>query len=109
MSTSQTAVMLCGSGWGVNAGWLIPCVDKCFGWQVNLCDLSLTHANLSIVEVSIAHIIKCYTDVLFYAFNAVTLLFEWQEGHPGPRKLSGEVLAWLSLLSEVQMICIWSS
>jgi len=26
MSTSQSAVMLC--GWGVKAGWLIPYVDK---------------------------------------------------------------------------------
>jgi len=26
MSTGQTAVMLC--GWGVNAGWLMPSVDK---------------------------------------------------------------------------------
>lgn len=29
MSTGQNAVMLC--GWGVNAGWLIPLVDKCMG------------------------------------------------------------------------------
>jgi len=27
----------------------------------------------------------------------------------GLYKLSGEVLAWLSVWSEVQMICIWSS
>ena len=31
------------------------------------------------------------------------------EGHPACKKLSGEVLAWLSVWSEVQMICIWSS
>jgi len=29
MSTSQSAVMLC--GWGVKAGWLIPLVDKRVG------------------------------------------------------------------------------
>jgi len=33
----------------------------------------------------------------------------WQEGYPACRKLSGEVLAWLSVWSEVQMICVWSS
>jgi len=37
------------------------------------------------------------------------LLVGWQEGHPAWKKLSGEVLAWLSVWSEVQMICIWSS
>jgi len=36
------------------------------------------------------------------------LLVGWQEGHLVCKKLSGEVLAWLSVWSEVQMICIWS-
>jgi len=40
---------------------------------------------------------------------ALTLLVSWQEGHPACKNLSGEVLAWLSVWSEVQMICIWSS
>ena len=31
-----------------------------------------------------------------YAFNALTLLVGRQEGHPACKKLSGEVLAWLS-------------
>jgi len=30
-------------------------------------------------------------------------------GHPACKKLSDEVLAWLFVWSEVQMICIWSS
>jgi len=38
----------------------------------------------------------------------MTLLVEQQEGHLAC-KLGGEVLAWLSVWSEVQMICIWSS
>jgi len=42
---------------------------------------------------------------IFSAFGALTLLVRWQE----EQKLSGEVLAWLSAWSEVQMICIWSS
>jgi len=37
------------------------------------------------------------------------LLVGRQEGHPACKKLSGEVLAWLSVWSEMQMICIWSS
>jgi len=35
------------------------------------------------------------------------LLVGWQEGHPACKKLSGEVLVWLSVWSEVQMICIY--
>ena len=44
----------------------------------------------------------------FVAFSALTLLVGWQEGHPACEKLSGEVLAWLSVWSEVQT-CIWPS
>ena len=42
------------------------------------------------------------------AFSALTLLVGWQEGHPACKKLSGRVLAWLSVWSEVQT-CIWPS
>jgi len=41
---------------------------------------------------------------LFIAFSALTLLVRRQEGHP----VSGEVLAWLSVWSEVQT-CIQPS
>jgi len=36
------------------------------------------------------------------AFGALTLLVGRQEGHPACKKLSGEVLAWLSVWSKVQ-------
>ena len=42
------------------------------------------------------------------AFSALTLLVGRQEGHPACKKLSGEVLAWLSVWSKVQT-CIWPS
>ena len=42
------------------------------------------------------------------AFSALTLLVRRQEGHPACKKLSGEVLAWLSVWSKVQT-CIWPS
>jgi len=42
------------------------------------------------------------------AFSALTLLVGWQEGHPACKKLSGGVLVWLSVWSEVQT-CICSS
>jgi len=44
--------------------------------------------------------------LFFYAFSALTLLVGRQEGHLACKKLSGGVLAWLSLWSEVQT-CIW--
>jgi len=41
--------------------------------------------------------------------SALTLLAGHQQEHPACKKLTDEVLAWLSVWSEVQMICIWSS
>jgi len=41
-------------------------------------------------------------------FSALTLLVGQQEGHPACKKLSGRVLAWIFVWSDVQ-ICIWSS
>ena len=52
---------------------------------------------------SFAHFSKIYC-----AFSAVTLLVGRQEGHPACKKLSGGVLAWLFVWSEVE-ICIWPS
>jgi len=47
----------------------------------------------------------------FQAFDFSTLALSVgnQEEQPACKILSGEVLAWLSVSSEVQMICIWSS
>ena len=42
------------------------------------------------------------------AFSALTLLVWRQEGHLACKKLSGGVLAWLSVWSNVQT-CIWPS
>jgi len=49
-----------------------------------------------------------YLSVYHNAFSALTLLVGRQEGHPACKKLSGGVLAWLSVWSEVQT-CIWPS
>jgi len=52
------------------------------------------------------------THLLFHdlscAFSALTLLVGRQEGHPACKKLSGGVLAWLSVWSELQT-CICRS
>ena len=46
--------------------------------------------------------------VCVWAFSALTLLVGRQEGYPACKKLSGGVLAWLFVWSEVQT-CIWPS
>jgi len=45
---------------------------------------------------------------VYYIVSTLTLLVGWQEGHLACKKLSGGVLAWLSVWSEVQT-CIWPS
>jgi len=42
--------------------------------------------------------------VVIVAFSALTLLVGWQEGHPLCKKLSGGVLARLSVWSEVKKV-----
>jgi len=39
---------------------------------------------------------------IYFAFSALMLLVGRQEGHPACKKLSGGVLAWLSVWSKVQ-------
>ena len=46
--------------------------------------------------------------IFIIAFSALTLLVGRQEGHPACKILSGGVLAWLSVWSEVQT-CICPS
>jgi len=44
-----------------------------------------------------------------FAFSALTLLVGRQEEHPACKSLGDAVLKWLSVYSEVQMMCIWPS
>jgi len=48
------------------------------------------------------YLIKGLFSVSVYAFSALTLLVGRQEQHPACKLLSGGVLAWLSVWSEVQ-------
>jgi len=50
----------------------------------------------------------CYLVTPYKMFRALTLLVVRQEGHLACEKLSGEVLARLSVWSKVQT-CIWPS
>jgi len=44
-----------------------------------------------------------------FAFSALPLLVGHQETHPACKKLSDEVLVWLSVWRKVQIFCILSS
>jgi len=56
-----------------------------------------------------AHLINYFMYIVtVVALSALTLLVGWQEGHPACKKLSGGVLAWLSVWSEL-MTCICTS
>ena len=46
----------------------------------------------------------CIIIVIIIIVSALTLLVGRQEGHPACKKLSSEVLAWLSVWSEVQTV-----
>jgi len=69
-----------------------------------------------IVAQELQHDFQCHLAILFQyvyvyllhgAFSALTLFVGRQEeGHPACKKLSGGVLAWLFVWSDVQ-ICIW--
>jgi len=70
------------------------------------CTLKKNYCNIKTeAEGSCDLPVKC---CLGTAFSALTLLVGRQEGHTACKKLSGGVLAWLSVWSELQT-CIWSS
>ena len=75
-----------------------PVSQLIWTWTVNLVVL--------LQRYSAANLFKCLVGRV--SFSALTLLVVRQEGHPACKKLSGEVLAWLSVWSEVQT-CIWPS
>ena len=65
------------------------------------CCLSIC-ACVHICVVIFVHTIYTHVCIWTDAFGALTLLVRRQEGHPACKKLSGEVLVWLSVWSEVQ-------
>jgi len=48
------------------------------------------------------------TGIIYCFISALMLLVGWQEGHPACKRLSGGVLAWLSVWSKLQA-CMWPS
>jgi len=76
-----------------------------YEWRQSKPELAVWHSKVRQFARFLAFLI---CPCLFSAFCALTLLVGWQEGHPACKILSGGVLAWLSLWSEVQT-CIQPS
>ena len=96
--------MCCSSGVQFNRRWhsCLRCHSR-WRWLHRFCvQVSIT----SVTELFFRHLLLPVT--VCCAFSALTLLVGRQEGHPACKKLSDEVLAWLSVWSEVQA-CIWPS
>jgi len=73
-------------------------------WQKQLKIVVIIGISLSLLTEQVIHSLKKH----FIAFSALTLLVGRQEGHPACKKLSGGVLAWLSVWSKLQA-CICPS
>ena len=50
---------------------------------------------------SVLYAFSAFTHSVLYAFSALMLLVGRQDGHPACKKLSGGVLAWLVVWSDV--------
>ena len=92
--------------WFVNyyfwIGLFLYCVLLLFWFYIVYCYLSYNW-RCFFVYICIYARVSSFFD---FAFSALTLLVGRQEGHPACKKLSGGVLAWLSVWSKVQP-CIW--
>jgi len=72
-----------------------------------LCTLPMARSSSGGIVICTSSILDDVPSVLLPSL-LLTLLVEQQEWHPACKKLSGGMLAWLSVWSEVQT-CIWPS
>jgi len=105
--------------WGFPAGcrWrtsmLISLCWSVFAGRKRYSALGLIHllssTNYTNKSNMMCNCILLYCVYRVFAFGVLTLFVGHQEEHLACKKLSDEVLAWSSVWSKVQMICIWSS
>jgi len=77
-------------------------------WYEGIFEVNNARVESIVMQKIKQRIIETMLFLFFIALNALTLLVWRQEGHPACKKLSGGVLAWLSVWSEMQT-CIWPS
>jgi len=77
---------------------MIAIVSWCLGWCIPVFRACAVDSFFVLFLLSIL--------LTYCAFSSLTLLARRQEEHPACKELSDEVLAWLSVWSEVQTICI---
>jgi len=65
----------------------------------------MTHVSLILLG---SYLFPCHR-VQTFTFSVLTLLVGHHEECPACRKLSDEVLTWLSVWSEWQILCMWFS
>jgi len=108
LSTPQQEISCCGGYWALSSN--IPTVRMghhttlSSKWRQCCVDCSVDDGQQSLL-LTVSLFVFIY---LLTASSALTLLVGRQEGHPACKKLSGGVLAWLSVWSKVQT-CIWPS
>jgi len=90
--------------WGRRPHFPVLLLLLCYGLLESICCRSVG----SSVRACLSWCIFAPACYIVYAFSALTLLVGLQEGHPACKKVSGGVLAWLSVWREVQT-CIWPS
>ena len=95
---------LCSASWHHLGATTTPCWRRSGAESASL----LTNRNSSSAATDNYVYYSLLYCCIFICLSALTLLVGRQKGHPACKTLSGGVLAWLSLLSEVKT-CIWRS
>ena len=88
-----------GGVWGMQWHQLDHVQTVCASFQT---DNHTNTSSLNFYWPSVYHNWNEINNWYLVEFSALTLLVGRQEGHPACKKLSGEVLVWLSVWSEVQ-------
>ena len=79
-----------------------------FWWSDNFSIIFFVSSTIVLLNLSFSSVLLLFSNTLYVLyppppFSDLTLLVGRQKGHLACKKLTGEVLAWLSIWSEVQM------
>jgi len=106
IASTRTALLICIELMSVNCAVIVIVLSCSCAWHLLVFILpSVLLPSVLLPSVLLPSVLTAFSAT---AFNVLTLLVGRQEGHPAYKKLSGELLAWLSDWSEVQT-CIQPS